>query len=106
MSLEIPRAEVEGGALLAHVLHADRFGNVMLDADRADLDACGLRRGDAVIVNGVRAAYTATFADVPPGGAAALRGQLRRAVARRQPRLGARRARAEIYARVQIAPAA
>ena len=65
---DIPRAAVEDGVLHAHVLYADRFGNVLLDADRADLEACGLRRGDAVIVNGMRAGYTATFADVPPGG--------------------------------------
>ena len=91
--------------LLAHVLHADRFGNVMLDADRADLAACGLHLGAAVIVNGVRAAYEATFADVPPGGL------LLYADGYGVPSLAVNRGSAldalglEIDARVQIAPA-
>jgi S-adenosylmethionine hydrolase len=66
--LELPRAQVTAGGLVTHVLHADRFGNVMLDAEPADVEATGLRRGRAVIVNGVRAAHETTFADVPPGG--------------------------------------
>jgi S-adenosylmethionine hydrolase len=101
-----PRAEVDGASLLAHVLHADRFGNVMLDAARADLDACGLHPGAAVIVNGVRAAYASTFADVAPGGL------LLYADSYGAPSLAVNRGSAldalglELYARVQIAPAA
>jgi S-adenosylmethionine hydrolase len=68
VTLDLPRAHVAGSGLVAHVLHADRFGNVMLDAEPEDLDASGLRSSGAVIVNGVRAEHTATFADVPPGG--------------------------------------
>jgi len=106
VSLDLPRPTVEPGALRAHVLHADGFGNVMLDADRAHLDACGLRHGDAVIVNGVRAAYTTTFADVPPGGLLLYEDSWG------TPSLAINRGSAldalglEIYARVQIAPAA
>jgi S-adenosylmethionine hydrolase len=66
--LELPHARVTDDGLVTHVLHADRFGNVMLDAERADVEASGLRPGRAVIVNGVRAAHETTFADVPPGG--------------------------------------
>lgn len=66
--LELPRAQVIDAGLVAHVLHADRYGNVMLDAARDDLDASALRPGTAVTVNGVRAAYATTFADVPTGG--------------------------------------
>jgi S-adenosylmethionine hydrolase len=106
VSLDIPRPVVEGGLLVAHVLHADRFGNVMLDADRADLDACGLRRDEHVIVNGVRAAYATTFADVPPGGLLLYEDSYG------VPSLAVNRGSAldalglEIYARVQIASAA
>jgi S-adenosylmethionine hydrolase len=68
VTLELPCAQVGDGGLVAHVLHADRFGNVMLDAEAADLDASGLRSSSMVIVNGVRAAHAVTFADVAPGG--------------------------------------
>jgi S-adenosylmethionine hydrolase len=67
VALDLPRTEVQDGALVAHVLHADHFGNVMLDAERADVAAIGLQAGDAVIVNGVRAVFATTFADVVPG---------------------------------------
>jgi len=66
--LDLPRAQATEDGLVAHVLHADRFGNVMLDAEPADLAAGGLRPGTAVTVNGVAAAHGTTFADVPPGG--------------------------------------
>jgi S-adenosylmethionine hydrolase len=68
VALDLPRVQVTEMGLIAHVLHADRYGNVMLDAGRPDLDASGLRPGAAVIVDGVRAAYATTFADVPTGG--------------------------------------
>jgi hypothetical protein len=68
VELELPRARLTETGLVAHVLHADRFGNVMLDAAPEDLDAAGVRLGDAVAVDGVRAACATTFADVPPGG--------------------------------------
>ena len=68
VALELPGAEPGDGRLLAHVLHADGFGNVMLDAAPADLAAAGLQDGAAVVVNGVRAAHARTFADVRPGG--------------------------------------
>ncbi len=66
--LDLPRAEVRGGGLVAHVLAADGFGNVQLGAERVDLEAIGLRRGDGVVVNGLRATFGATFADALPGG--------------------------------------
>jgi S-adenosylmethionine hydrolase len=68
VALDLARAEVGDGVLLAHVLLADGYGNVMLDAGRADAAASGLARGEAVVVNGVRAAHVATFTDVPAGG--------------------------------------
>jgi len=106
VALEIPTARVADGTLHAHVLHADRFGNLLLDADRAHLDACGLHRGTPAIVNGVRAVYATTFADVPPGGLLLYEDSYG------APSLAINRGSAldalglEIYARVQISPVA
>jgi S-adenosyl-L-methionine hydrolase (adenosine-forming) len=69
VALELPRARLStDGSLVAHVLHADRFGNVMLDVTREQLAQTGLRRGVPVRVNDERATYATTFADVAPGG--------------------------------------
>ena len=65
--LELPRAHVGADGLIAHVLHADGYGNVVLDAEPEDLAAAGLRRGAAVLVGRRRAQYATTFADVLPG---------------------------------------
>jgi S-adenosylmethionine hydrolase len=66
--LELPRARATAGGLVTHALHADRYGNVALDAELEDLASSGLRLGRAVTVNGRRALYATTFADVPAGG--------------------------------------
>jgi S-adenosyl-L-methionine hydrolase (adenosine-forming) len=68
VTLDLPRAQVTGDGLLAHVLQADRFGNVVLDVEHPQLAGSGLRLGRAVTVNGERALYATTFADVPEGG--------------------------------------
>jgi S-adenosylmethionine hydrolase len=69
--LELPSAEVLDGALLAHVLRADTFGNLILDARAEQLAALGARPGDVVSVDlggRTRAArYARAFADVAPG---------------------------------------
>ena len=65
--LALPRARAAAEGLVAHVLHADRYGNIVLDAGHDDLAGSGLRLGHAVTVNGRRAVYATTFADVPPG---------------------------------------
>ena len=67
VGLVLPRARACDGGLVAHVLQADRYGNVVLDAGHADLSASGLRLGRALTVNGHRALFARTFADVPPG---------------------------------------
>jgi S-adenosylmethionine hydrolase len=67
VQLVLPRARATAEGLLAHVLQADRYGNVVLDAGHADLTGSGLRLGRAVSVNGRRALYATTFADVPEG---------------------------------------
>jgi S-adenosylmethionine hydrolase len=68
VELDLPRAQLTGASLLAHVLQADRYGNVVLDVEHAQLAGSGLRLGRAVTVNGRPAVYATTFADVPAGG--------------------------------------
>ncbi len=66
--LELPRPSVEDGALLAHAVYLDRFGNVQLDAAGEGFD---VRSGQPVAIS-VRgeswpAVYARTFADVASG---------------------------------------
>jgi hypothetical protein len=65
--LELPVAHVSAEGLVTHVLQADRYGNVVLDAEREDLAAAGLRLGEPVMVGRHRARYATTFADVAAG---------------------------------------
>ena len=71
VALEIPAPHSEDGALVAHALLVDRFGNVGLDATHAHLAAPGLRLGHQVEIEtgGERylATYAFTFADLPAG---------------------------------------
>lgn len=67
VGLVLPRARATDAGLVTHVLQADGYGNVVLDADDGDLADSGLRPGRAVTVNGRRALYATTFADVAPG---------------------------------------
>jgi S-adenosylmethionine hydrolase len=67
-ALELPRAQLVADGLLAHVLQADGYGNIVLDVEHAQVAGSGLRLGRAVTVNGERALYATTFADVPRGG--------------------------------------
>jgi S-adenosylmethionine hydrolase len=69
--LELPAATMTDGALAVHVLLCDHFGNLLLDASRAQIAAVGAESGGVVTVEHVgrahSARYAATFADVPPG---------------------------------------
>jgi len=65
--LELPCAHVSADGLITHVLQADRYGNVVLDAEREEVAAAGLRHGEAVMVGRHRAQYATTFADVAAG---------------------------------------
>jgi S-adenosyl-L-methionine hydrolase (adenosine-forming) len=69
--LELPSAEVREGALIAHVLRCDTFGNLILDASAQQLAATGARPGAAVTVRHAgtdhAASYAGAFADVAPG---------------------------------------
>jgi S-adenosyl-L-methionine hydrolase (adenosine-forming) len=66
--LDMPLAFLdEGGELYAHAVGFDRFGNIMLDVEHAELTGSGFRLGHGVEVNGRPGVYATTFADVPAG---------------------------------------
>ena len=71
VQLDLHAARVRDGALSAHVLRIDGFGNVSLDASCADLAQLGVQRLMSVTVGAAdadrRALFGATFADVPAG---------------------------------------
>jgi hypothetical protein len=51
-ALELPQAHLHEGQLRAHVLHCDRFGNLILDASVGQLNELGTaQRGPAVVVH-------------------------------------------------------
>lgn len=70
--LRLPEPTVERGRLSAHVLYADRFGNLVLDATPRELAAAGLEEvaACALTVRGERHELLrgATFGDAPAGG--------------------------------------
>ena len=69
--MELPRPRTEEGALVAHALTVDRFGNAALNVTHEDLTPTSLTLGSIVEIEvggqGYLATYTATFADVAPG---------------------------------------
>jgi S-adenosylmethionine hydrolase len=69
--LQLSCARVAHGALIAHVVRVDHFGNLILDASPAQLEETGARPGSALSVEVCgrvyRARYGSTFADVAPG---------------------------------------
>ena len=73
VALALPRPEFAGdGAIEAHVLYRDTFGNLGLDVSHDDLPRTGLRIGRALALtpagHDARAArFVRTFADAPAG---------------------------------------
>jgi S-adenosylmethionine hydrolase len=69
--VSLPQPQVEDGALVAHALVVDRFGNVSLDVGHEETAGTGIRLGETVEIeaSGERylATYAQTFADVSPG---------------------------------------
>lgn len=70
--LSLPRPRFEDGAVVAHAVYIDRFGNVQLNVEHEDLAQLGLRLGQPVSLefdsNATRSAcYARTFADVDAG---------------------------------------
>jgi hypothetical protein len=71
--IEPPRARVEDGALTAHAIYVDRFGNVQLDADHDDLASVALKLGSKIELHREGreprpAQFARTFAEVERGG--------------------------------------
>jgi S-adenosylmethionine hydrolase len=69
VEMALPTPFIANGALVAHALYIDRFGNVQLDAGREEVARAGLRLGQEVRVlarpgAGVDARFVRTFADV------------------------------------------
>jgi S-adenosyl-L-methionine hydrolase (adenosine-forming) len=67
VQLHMPMARLQDGAVVAHAIAIDVFGNVTLDVEHPEIAGFGLRLGRPVSINGHAAHYTTTFADVPPG---------------------------------------
>jgi S-adenosylmethionine hydrolase len=71
VTLTLPHARRDGEALVAHVRYVDRFGNLQLNADHADLGGTGLRLGRPAALRlpdgSIHTAqYVRTFADAGP----------------------------------------
>jgi S-adenosyl-L-methionine hydrolase (adenosine-forming) len=70
-TVALPAPRLEDGAVLAHALAVDRFGNVALDLTHDDVPSTGLRLGAAVEIRTSGERYLArlvgTFADARPG---------------------------------------
>jgi S-adenosylmethionine hydrolase len=69
VNLDLPTARIRPDRLVAHVVYLDRFGNAILDAGPAEVEAGPLKFGDAVRVKvgrrrAVQAHFGRTFADV------------------------------------------
>jgi S-adenosyl-L-methionine hydrolase (adenosine-forming) len=71
VTAELTQPRHEPGALVAHVVASDTYGNAMLDAVHRDLVESGLRLGDPVAARTgsrrVRGVVARTFSDVAPG---------------------------------------
>lgn len=72
VSIELPRVERDGDAMLAHAIYIDGFGNVQLNASHAELAGSGLKLGRRVRLElpdgrAAEAQFARTFADVAPG---------------------------------------
>jgi len=69
--LELPRPRSQGGALVAHALLVDVYGNVTLNAAHADIAGTGLQLGRRLEVGCSgrtrQAVFASTFADVAAG---------------------------------------
>jgi S-adenosyl-L-methionine hydrolase (adenosine-forming) len=72
VQLNLPRAWIEAGSLVAQVSNGDRFGNAQLNATRDDAASLDLQIADSVQVaiptgESYIAQFARTFSDVPEG---------------------------------------
>jgi S-adenosylmethionine hydrolase len=70
-ALDLPEPRIEEGAVVAHALYADRYGNVALDLDRDSAAGSPIGGADRIEVRApdgrFEARWTRTFADVARG---------------------------------------
>ena len=70
-TVALPQPHVDDGALVAHTLDVDRFGNAGLNVDHDDMAGTGITLGGVVEIESAGelflAKYAQTFADVKPG---------------------------------------
>jgi S-adenosyl-L-methionine hydrolase (adenosine-forming) len=69
--LDVPNPRLEHGVLVAHAIYVDRFGNVQLNLEHADLADTGVKLGRRVRISvesggSHEAVFVRTFADVGP----------------------------------------
>lgn len=67
VELHWPAARREGDLIRGAVVHVDRFGNLITNITRADVEALGEARMLAVEISGRLAAFHRTFASAEPG---------------------------------------
>jgi S-adenosyl-L-methionine hydrolase (adenosine-forming) len=67
VALELPRAQVVDGVLVAHALYIDRFGNVALDVEEPALERGRCFEVSTAAGRSERARYVTTFADAGAG---------------------------------------
>jgi hypothetical protein len=72
VQITLPRPRFEPGAVIAHAIYVDRFGNIELDVVHEDLAQADLKLGQAIELEDPAGRrheghLARTFADVPPG---------------------------------------
>ena len=67
VALELPRARIVDGVLVAHVLYIDRFGNVGLDVEEPSFEVGAAVEVAAASGRSERVQYVSTFADAGAG---------------------------------------
>jgi S-adenosyl-L-methionine hydrolase (adenosine-forming) len=67
VALELPRAQVVDGVLVAHVLYVDRFGNAQLDVEEPSFEVGDVLEVGAASGRSERARHVRTFADAGAG---------------------------------------
>ena len=105
VALELPRARLEDGVLVAHAIHVDGFGNVQLDAGEVAFvlgQPVGVATADGV---SARARYGRTFADVAAGELLVYEDSYRRLAVAVNQGSAAQRLGLEIGDELRIAPA-
>jgi hypothetical protein len=100
-----PEAAEAGGCLRGHVVHVDRFGNLITSITRAQAEALQARGPVLVRIGGRRVPVVGTYGELPRGGAGALVGSRNRLEVAVREGHAARRLRARVGTAVSLEPA-